>query len=93
MAPVNLTTPRRTLAARGLTPASAVPDASGGRVEEACLRPARLVEDGELAWHAVGHAEAWPGTLAFLDGVQRSELVAYAGAAPLVAGEVARGLR
>lgn len=70
-----------------------MPDASGGRVEEACLRPARLVEDGELAWHAVGNAEAWPGTLAFLDGVQRSELVAYAGAAPLVAGEVAAAVR
>ncbi|MEO7474595.1 MAG: hypothetical protein ABIY46_04610 [Gemmatimonadales bacterium] len=93
MAPVNLTTLRRTLAGRGLTPASVVPHASGGRVEEACLRPARLVEDGELAWHAVGNAEAWPGTLAFLDGVQRSDLVAYAGAAPLVAGEVAAAVR
>jgi hypothetical protein len=93
MAAINLTCLRRTLAARGLTPASAVPEASGGRTEEACLRPARLVEDAALAWHAVGHPEPWRGTLAFLDGVQRSELLAYAGSAPLVVGEVAAAVR
>ena len=85
MASINLNHLRRALAARGLTPASAVPEASGGRTEEACLRPARLVEDPALAWHPVGPPEPWPGPLAFLDGVQRSELVAYAGAAPIVA--------
>ncbi len=93
MAALNLTQLRRTLAARGLTPATAVPDASRGRTEEACLRPARLVEDARLAWHPVGPAEPWPGSLAFLDGVQRSELVAYAGSAPLVAAEVAAAVR
>jgi hypothetical protein len=41
----------------------------------------------------VGTAEAWPGPLAFLDGVQRSELVAYAGSSPLVVGEVAAAVR
>ena len=84
---------RRSLAARGLTPASAVPEASGGRVEEACIRRARLIEDAQLAWRPVGRAEAWPDPLAFLDGVQRSELVAYAGAAPLVVAEVAAAVR
>ena len=93
MAAINLTYLRRTLAARGLTPASAVPEASGGRTEEACLRPARLVEDTALTWHPVGPPEPWPGTLAFLDGVQRSELLAYAGAAPIVVGEVAAAVR
>jgi hypothetical protein len=93
MAAINLAHLRRALALRGLTPASAVPDASGGHIEGACLRPARLVEDASLAWHPVGASEPWPGTLAFLDGVQRSELVAYAGSAPIVVGEVAAAVR
>jgi hypothetical protein len=84
---------RRSLAARGLTPASAVPEASGGRSEDACIRPARLVEDTALEWHPVGAPEPWPGTLAFLDGVQRSELLAYAGASAIVFGEVAAAVR
>jgi hypothetical protein len=84
---------RRALAARGLTPASLVPESSGGRTEEACIRPARLIEEPELAWHRVVVAEPWPGPLAFLDGVQRAQLLAYAGAAPLVAGEVAAAVR
>lgn len=81
------------MAVRGLTPASAVPEASGGRTEEACIRPARLVEDSTLAWHPVGPPEVWPDPLAFLDGVQRSELLAYAGSAPLVVGEIAAAVR
>jgi len=89
---VNLNHLRRSFAARGLTPASVVPEASGGRVE-ACIRRGRLVEDPELAWRPVGAPEGWPDPLAFLDGVQRSELVAYAGAAPLVAAEVAAAVR
>ena len=90
---VNLSQLRRALALRGLTVASVVPEASGGRREEACIRPARLVESPELAWHDPGPPEAWPGTLAFLDGVQRSELVAYAGSAPIVVGEIAAAVR
>jgi hypothetical protein len=62
-------------------------------VEEACIRQARLVEDAELSWHPVASPEAWPDPLAFLDGVQRSELVAYAGAAPLVVAQVAAAVR
>jgi hypothetical protein len=93
MAAITLALLRRALALRGLTPASAVPEASGGRTEEARLRPARLVEDASLAWHPVGASEPWPGTLAFLDGMQRSELLAYAGSAPILAGEVAAAVR
>jgi hypothetical protein len=93
MPAVNLSHLRRTLTVRGLTPASIVPEASGGRTEEACIRPASLVEDAELSWHAVAAAEAWPGTLAFLDGVQRSVLLAYAGSAPIVVAEVAAAVR
>ena len=51
------------------------------------------MEDSTLAWHPVGVAEAWPDPLGFLDGVQRSELLAYAGSCPLVAGEVAAAVR
>jgi hypothetical protein len=78
---------------RGLTPASVVPEASGGRAEEATIRPARLLETPAVEWHPVGAPEAWPGVLAFLDGVQRAELIAYAGAMPLVLGEVAAAVR
>lgn len=46
-----------------------------------------------LAYHHVGRAEAWPGTLAFLDGVQRMHLVAYAGAAPVYVAEIAAAVR
>src|SRR6266404_2976370 len=93
MTTVNLAHLRRALAVRGLTPATVVPEASGGRSEEACIRPARLVEDERLDWHPVGDAEPWPGTLAFLDGVQRSQVLAYAGSAPIVVGEVAAAVR
>jgi hypothetical protein len=62
-------------------------------MEEACIRRARLVEDAELAWRPVAGSEPWPEPLAFLDGVQRSQLVAYAGTAPLVAAEVAAAVR
>jgi hypothetical protein len=78
---------------RGLTPASLVPEASGGRTDEACIRPARLLEGRSLEWRPIGAGQVWPGPLAFLDGVQRSELLAYAGAAPIVVGEVAAAVR
>jgi len=90
---VNLAHVRRLLAVRGLTPASPVDDPGWNRPEGAGIRPARLVEDPELGWHPVGAPESWPDPLAFLDGVQRSELVAYAGAVPLFLGEVAAAIR
>lgn len=84
---------RHALAVRGLTPATLVPESSGGRMEEACIRPARLVEDAVLAWHPVGPAEAWPDPLGFLDGVQRSEVLAYAGSAPVIVADIAAAVR
>lgn len=84
---------RRALAVKGLTPATAVAEASGGRSEEACVRPATLVEGSVLRTLPVGPPEPWGETVAFLDGVQRSELVAYAGAAPIIHAEVAAGVR
>jgi hypothetical protein len=88
-----LTALRRRLAVKGLTPASAVPESSGGRTEEACIRPARLIEDAVLRCRPVGPAEVWPDPLAFLDGVQRMHLVAYAGAAPIYVAEIASAVR
>jgi hypothetical protein len=85
---------RRTLAARGLTPATLIPDASAGRADEAAVRVARLVEHAALETVPVGAPLPWTGAIvAFLDGVQRSEVVAYAGAQPLVLAEVAAAVR
>jgi hypothetical protein len=57
------------------------------------VRPARLIEDASLACRAVGPAVPWPDPLAFLDGVQRLQLLAYAGSAPLLLGEIAAAVR
>src|SRR5918995_3012968 len=84
---------RRSLAVRGLTPASEVPEASSGRSEEACVRQARLVEGVDLAAHPVGAPECWPEPVAFLDGVQRTEMLAYAGATPILVADIAAGVR
>jgi hypothetical protein len=89
----NLTAIRRRLGVRGLTPAAGLPESSIGRAEEACIRPARLVEDADLRWRDLGPAEAWPDPLAFLDGVQRMHLVAYAGAAPIYIADFAAAVR
>ena len=90
---LNLAHLRRMLALKGLTPASIVPESSGGRSEEACLRPARLVEGARLAAIPVGPPEPWTEPVAFLDGVQRSSLLAYAGSAPIVVAEIAAAVR
>jgi hypothetical protein len=84
---------RRAARAKGLTPATVIPEASAGRIEEACIRPARLIEGSSLQMISVGAPQAWPGTLAYLDGTQRSEVVAYAGAAPIVVAEIAAAVR
>jgi hypothetical protein len=81
------------LARKGLTPASFVPEASGGRLEEASIKPARLLEGTRLEAIAVGPAEAWPAPLAYLDGIQRSEVVGYHGSSPILAAEIAAAVR
>jgi hypothetical protein len=70
-----------------------MPEASGGRNDEVCIRPARLAEGSTLEWVPVGAAEPWPGTLAFLDGVQRLELLGYHGTSMVLAGEIAAAVR
>jgi hypothetical protein len=76
----------------GVVTASVAPPASRGRSEEARIVPGTLIEP-PMAARPVGPAEPWEGPVAFLDGVQRSEVVAYAGAMPLVFGEVAAAVR
>jgi hypothetical protein len=80
---------RRAVAAYGFTPATWIPAASEGRAQEATIRPARLLEDLPVRGRSVGAAEPWPGTVAFLDGTQRYEVMAYAGASPVVVAEIA----
>jgi hypothetical protein len=85
----NWTRLRRAVAARGFTPATWIPAASEGRSEAATIRLARVLEDQPMSGHHVGAPEAWPGAVAFLDGTQRYEVMAYAGASPVVVAEIA----
>jgi hypothetical protein len=90
---MNLAAVRRGLAVQGVTPAAAVPDSSSGRMEEACIRLAKLMEDATLQVIAVGQPQPWPGSLAYLDGTQRSEVVGYVGSSPIVIAEIAAAVR
>jgi hypothetical protein len=84
---------RRSLHGKGLTPASAVPELSGGLLEEPSIIPARLLEGLELLAIGVGAPVPWPDPVAYLDGVQRSELVGYLGSSPLLIAEIAAAVR
>jgi hypothetical protein len=84
---------RNAVAARGLTPASWIPEASQGRAEEASIRPARLIEGATVRAIPVGNAEPWDGPVAFLDGTQHYDFVAHAGAAPLVIATISAAVR
>jgi hypothetical protein len=90
---MNLDSLRRELSAAGLTAASMIPEASGGRVEEASIQPARLVEGNRLRSIPVSACQSHPEPLAFLDGIQRSEVVAYAGASPILVADIAVAVR
>lgn len=89
MASRNWTRLRRAVAARGFTPATWIPAASEGRAEEATIRLARIVEEMPIAGRPVGPPEPWAEAVAFLDGTQRYEVMAYAGASPVVVAEIA----
>lgn len=90
---MNLEGIRRAIRAKGLTPASVVPEASSGRAEEATIRPAKVVEGEFLRMIPIGAAEPWPGSLAYLDGIQKSEIIGYSGSAPLFVAEIAAAVR
>jgi hypothetical protein len=90
---VNADALRRAVRRKGLTSASALPEASSGRLEEASIRPAHLSEGSLLRSIPFGSPEDWPEPVAFLDGIQRSEIIGYAGAAPLFMAEMAAAVR
>lgn len=89
----DLTALRRALAAAGITPASVIPPASAGRREEAEIHPARLLEGDQVEALPVGEPAGWPDPVAFLDGVQHSEVVGYAGASPIIVASVGAAVR
>lgn len=89
----NLTQLRKAVVQRGLSAATWLPEASEGRAVEATVKPARLVEGEHLQTHSVGPAEAWPGVVAFMDGIQRYQIVGYLGSAPLVVAHLAAAVR
>jgi hypothetical protein len=84
---------RRVLAQAGLSTASSRPAGNQGRSEEAAIRPAKLVEHPAVRAIDVGSPELCPEPLAFLDGVQHHQVVAYVGTSPLVAGVAAAAVR
>lgn len=83
---------RQSLAREGVVAAAGIPEAAG-RPEEACIQPARIIEGGSLAAIPVGAASPCDGPLAFLDGTQRSEVLAYAGSSPLLLAEASAAVR
>ena len=90
---MNFEVMRRAVRLKGLTPATVVPEASSGRLEEASIRPARLTEGQTLRTIAFGTPEDWPEGVAYLDGIQRSEIIGYAGSAPLFGAVLAAAVR
>lgn len=84
---------RRAVRLQGLTPATVLPEASAGRLEEATIRPARVTEGEALETIALGPGQVWPGSVAYLDGIQRSEILGYAGSAPLFGATLAAAVR
>jgi len=84
---------RQAAARAGLEPARFTPEASEGRALEAVTRQSRLVEGSALDWYPVGAAESWPDPVAFLDGTQHYEIIAYDGASPVFAADIGAAVR
>lgn len=86
---------RRVLATRtGFAPAAGPPAASEGRVEEATTRQADRVERGPFLSRPVGRPTPCPEPMAFLDGVQRHELLGHVGhTLPVFAADIAAAIR
>jgi hypothetical protein len=90
---VNFEAIRRAVRLKGITSATFIPEASSGRIEEASIRPARLTEGQSLRTIPFGLPEEWPEPVAFLDGIQHSEIIGYAGSAPLFIADLAAAVR
>jgi hypothetical protein len=92
MTPSHFRALRRRLVLAGGHPADREVAAARGRGHEPAIRRATLVEPPLRAIDP-GPAERWSAPLAFLDGVQHTELLGYVGAQPLLGARVAAGVR
>ena len=79
--------------AAGATPASYVPDASGGRSDAEDVTGADVMEGSGLAIHALGGEPLAPAAVTFVDGIQRWAVVGYDGVVPLISAYVAAAAR
>ena len=83
---------RRRLAAAGGRPAGRAAEAAAPRREVPEIRQATVVEP-PLCHRAVGAPRPIGEPVAFLDGVQHTELLGYVGTSPVVAARIAAGVR
>lgn len=79
--------------AAGATPASFVPDASGGRSDVTEVTGADLVEGTSLETHPLDVPPLGPAAVTFVDGIQRWAVVGYDGVMPLINAYVAAAAR
>ena len=79
--------------AAGATPASFVPDASGGRSDAEDVVGADVVEGSTLAAHALDARPLEAAAVTFVDGIQRWAVVGYDGVVPLIHAYVAAAAR
>lgn len=84
---------RRRLSSQGFATATALPPAVAGRADDFRLTRSRVLSEGPLAARPVGEPAPCPEPIAFLDGVQRLEVVGFAGAMPIVVAEIAAAVR
>jgi hypothetical protein len=78
----------------GFTPAATASVGSEGRPEEAATRPARVEEAGPFTARPVGAAIPCPEPIAFLDGIQRQELLGHVRhTLPVFAADIAVAVR
>jgi hypothetical protein len=83
---------RRRLAFTGGRPSHASLETLASRRDEAGFGAARVIEPPMRAIDP-GPSARWNGALAFLDGVQRTELLGHVGTMPLLAAKVSAGVR
>ncbi|MEK6688192.1 MAG: hypothetical protein AABZ01_07010 [Gemmatimonadota bacterium] len=84
---------RRALAGAGLTMATARPAGTHGRSDAPVTRPAALIGDPAVRQVLVGAPTSCPEPMAFLDGIQRHQVVAYPDTDPLIGATVAAAVR
>jgi len=84
---------QRAIEASGGVSASWSPEAGEGRIEEATIRPAKLVSDQSVVHYPVASGPGWPDPVGFLDGIQRYRVLGYLGTSPVMLAEVAAGVR